>query len=171
MNSRSLTLTEDKEIERNVTSSPRRSFDKKTKPQQDDTPTETDKDEEGSFRDVATGDLPEEEDGGDYPSGIHMAFIVVALVLSIFLVSYPSPTFPIHLIFQGIPRHDNRSNRNPENYRRIPRARPHRLVRLSLLPNPRLFPIHLGQGTQVLSSQDNILNRNFHFRAWQSYLW
>lgn len=44
--------------------------------------------EEATVNVVSEGD---EEDGGEYPSGVKMTFIVVALVLSIFLVSHPFP--------------------------------------------------------------------------------
>jgi hypothetical protein len=55
---------------------------------QDGIPSEKEKVEEDSFQDIAPADAPAEaEYDGDYPTGLPMVFIVVALVLSIFLVS------------------------------------------------------------------------------------
>ena len=48
----------------------------------DNAPSLADKDERGSTEDTSAG----EEDEGEYPNGIKMVFIVVALALSIFLV-------------------------------------------------------------------------------------
>ncbi len=80
MDSRSITLTEDKEVGRTVTPSPRPSFEKEIKTDLGDT---TDQ-ENGSITDGAS---PGEEVVGDYPEGLRLAFIVIVLLLSIFLVS------------------------------------------------------------------------------------
>jgi len=83
MDSRSLTLAEEKELETGVTSSPQGSI-KDEKTELDN--TQTDK-EDGSIRNQAEA----EEDGGEYPRGIRMALIVVSHVISNFLVCF----FPI----------------------------------------------------------------------------
>jgi hypothetical protein len=85
MDSRSLTLAEEKELETGVTSSPHRSL-RNEKTDLDDTQTEN---EDGSIRNPTNAE-PEAGDGeGEYPSGIRMTLIVVSLMLSIFLVSAP----------------------------------------------------------------------------------
>ncbi len=83
MDSRSVTLAEEKGIGRSATPSPRPSLEKETKTDLDDSTTDR---EDGS---VADDTSPEEEVEGMYPEGIRLAFIVVALLLSIFLVSIP----------------------------------------------------------------------------------
>lgn len=80
MDSRSLTLAEEKELETDVTSSPQGSI-RNEKTELDDVPAEN---EDGSIRNETTAEA--EDEGGEYPNGVRMAFIVVALVLSIFLV-------------------------------------------------------------------------------------
>lgn len=75
-------------METSATPSIRKSLDKETQDKYNETATKTEKDEEASLRDVAPADaLAEEEDDGEYPTGLPMTFIVLALVLSIFLVS------------------------------------------------------------------------------------
>ncbi|KAG0652816.1 MFS gliotoxin efflux transporter gliA [Hyphodiscus hymeniophilus] len=85
MDSRSPTLAEETELETAATTSTQGSM-LKEKSALDDGPTEN---EEKSIRVEIKGEADAEEgdDGGEYPSGIKMAFIVVALMLSIFLVS------------------------------------------------------------------------------------
>ncbi|TAQ90885.1 hypothetical protein B7494_g813 [Chlorociboria aeruginascens] len=89
MDSRSMTLAED---DKSVTPSPRPSFQKETKTEKDignnsltDNERETQKDEQA----VENGGpiAEEQDDSGEYPDATRMVFIVVALVLSIFLVS------------------------------------------------------------------------------------
>ncbi|KAE9375543.1 putative HC-toxin efflux carrier [Stipitochalara longipes BDJ] len=80
MDSRSITLAGDKEIGRTATPSPRPSFEKEAKADLGDT---TDQ-EDGSMRNEV---LPEEDVEGQYPEGLRLACIVIALLLSIFLVS------------------------------------------------------------------------------------
>ena len=87
MDSRSITLAGDKEVGRTATPSPRPSFEKESKTDLDDT---TDQ-ENGS---ITNGASSEEEAEGQYPEGLRLAFIVIALLLSIFLVSYPLSTYP-----------------------------------------------------------------------------
>jgi hypothetical protein len=78
-----MTLAEEKEVGRTATPSPRPSFEKETKTDTDDSPTDQ---EDGS---VTNTPSPEEEVEGEYPEGFRLAFIVIALLLSIFLVSFP----------------------------------------------------------------------------------
>ncbi|KAI9055863.1 hypothetical protein LZ554_000801 [Drepanopeziza brunnea f. sp. 'monogermtubi'] len=85
MDSRAETLTEEKEVGRSVSPTPTRSLNKETTGANsfDDGATHQ---REGSVQNdavVQEGD----EDEGDYPAGLRMAFIVIALLLSIFLVS------------------------------------------------------------------------------------
>lgn len=89
MDSRSLTLAEEKEFETGATTSRHGSVHKE-KTELDDTPTEN---EEGSIRNETKAEAEaeaEEDAGAEYPTGVRMAFIVVALALSIFLVCPPS---------------------------------------------------------------------------------
>jgi hypothetical protein len=88
MDSRSLTLSEEKEFETGATTSRQGSVHRE-KTDLDDTPTEN---EEGSIRNETKAEVAAEAegDGGEYPKGVRMAFIVVALVLSIFLVCFLS---------------------------------------------------------------------------------
>jgi hypothetical protein len=89
MDSRSLTLVEDKEVGTTATPSPRPSFEKESKTDLEDSPP--DKEDGSSTNDNA----PEEEVEGQYPEGFRLAFIVIALLLSIFLVSYPVHCLPL----------------------------------------------------------------------------
>jgi MFS transporter, DHA2 family, glioxin efflux transporter len=86
MDSRSVTLAEEKEVGRTATPSPRPSYEKETKTDTDDSPTDK---EDGSITNEPALS-PEEE--GQYPEGFRLAFIVVALLLSIFLVCFPNST-------------------------------------------------------------------------------
>jgi hypothetical protein len=81
MDSRSLTLAEEKEIETSTSPSPAASLRKETKTELED--EKTDNKEEP----VENGTNTDGEDSGEYPDGMRMAFIVIALLLSIFLVS------------------------------------------------------------------------------------
>ena len=83
MDSRSLTLAEEKEFETGVTSSPHGSI-LNEKTELDDTQTEN---EDGSIQNPTNAEAGAGDEEGDYPSGIRMALIVVSLILSIFLVS------------------------------------------------------------------------------------
>jgi hypothetical protein len=89
MDSRSLTLAEDKEVGSTATPSPRPSFEKESKTDLEDSPTDK---EDGSF---TNDNAPEEEVEGQYPEGFRLAFIVIALLLSIFLVSCPIHCLPL----------------------------------------------------------------------------
>jgi hypothetical protein len=80
MDSRSLTLAEEKEFENTATPSPRPSFEKETKTDTDGSPTDK---EDGSVTNTPPGGEVE----GEYPEGFRLAFIVIALLMSIFLVS------------------------------------------------------------------------------------
>lgn len=85
MVSRSSTLAEEKEFETGGTTS-RQGSVRNEKPELEDTPTEN---EEGSVRNETKDEVPaqaEDDEGVQYPTGVIMGFIVVALVLSIFLV-------------------------------------------------------------------------------------
>ena len=82
MDSRSITLPGDKEVGKTATPSPRPSFEKESKTDLGDT---TDQ-EDGSMRNQV---LPEEDVEGQYPEGVRLACIVIALLLSIFLVNHP----------------------------------------------------------------------------------
>ncbi|RFU33349.1 hypothetical protein B7463_g2991, partial [Scytalidium lignicola] len=83
MDSRSMTLTEDKELDKETISSPPSIHNEKLDP---DKGLEADIETEvNSIKD--NPDVTAESDDGEYPTGMRMVFIVVALVLSIFLVS------------------------------------------------------------------------------------
>lgn len=85
MDSRAETLAEK---ERSVTTSPRLSYNKEEDIKFDETPTDN---EEGSVKNVPqeTAASAEQEDETKYPSGFRLAAIVIALLLSIFLVCLP----------------------------------------------------------------------------------
>jgi len=96
--SRAATLAEEKELERSVSSSLHSSLNKETQPEM-----ELNKDEAGSVHSPPPNG-EEEDGGGEYPTGIRMTFIVVALVLSIFLVSVGNSIRLDHmLMFAGCP--------------------------------------------------------------------
>jgi hypothetical protein len=61
------------------------------------------------------------QDTGDYPSGVKLAFIVVALVLSVFLFSLDQVNLPLR-VFNGdilILGSDHHCNRHSKDHRRI----------------------------------------------------
>jgi hypothetical protein len=87
MDSRSITLAEEKDIGTSVTPSPRESLNKERKAEQDNTTTEN----EGSSIQNVPAASGEEDDEGEYPDATRMTFIVIALLLSIFLVISPPP--------------------------------------------------------------------------------
>jgi len=80
MDSRSLTLAEEKEIGTSTAPSQAASLRKEAMTELEDEKT----DNEESVENVTNTDG---EDSGEYPDGMRMAFIVIALLLSIFLVS------------------------------------------------------------------------------------
>lgn len=83
MDSRAETLAE-KEVGRSISPSPRPSFNKEQDTKFDEAPTDN---EDGSVKNI-----PEEGTSAvaeaEYPSGFRLAAIVVALLLSIFLVKF-----------------------------------------------------------------------------------
>lgn len=96
---------------------------------------------------------------------VKLLFVVVALVLSVFLVSEPRRvTFQLHfLIFPlGCSRHDHRGNRHSHHYFAIQIARGCWMVRECILPHRRVFPIDLGQGVQILSPEAVLLVVHIH---------
>jgi MFS transporter, DHA2 family, glioxin efflux transporter len=80
MDSRSLTLAEEKEIGTSTAPSPAASLRKEAKTELEDEKTDNEES-------VENGTNTDGEDSGEYPDGMRMAFIVIALLLSIFLVS------------------------------------------------------------------------------------
>lgn len=83
--SRAPTLAEEKEVGRSVSPTPPVSLNKEAieaNASFDDGPTDK---EDGSIRNVDISEGGEEE--GEYPDATRMAFIVIALLLSIFLVN------------------------------------------------------------------------------------
>ncbi len=83
MDSRSVTLAEEKETERGVPRSPVESINKKSEAGFDG--FNTDK-EDGSVVDVLEQEPQDGEAGAEYPTGFRLSLIVVSLLLSIFLV-------------------------------------------------------------------------------------
>ncbi len=87
MDSSTTTLAGDKEVgevEGTVAPSSRSSFETEGKTDLEDSPTDN---EDGSITNANSPEEPKVE--GQYPEGIRLAFIVIALLLSIFLVSCP----------------------------------------------------------------------------------
>jgi hypothetical protein len=112
MDSRAETLAEDKEMGRSVSPSPPTSINKETKANLDDLPTDN---EDGSVRDVTPAEGVEGE--GEYPEGFRMAAIVIALLLSIFLVCSPIYSdFRPNLTYSGISRYDYRCHSYSQNH-------------------------------------------------------
>ena len=91
MDSRAETLAEEKEFERSASPTPSPSINKERE-NFDDSPTDN---EGGSVQSEAPNT---EEDDGEYPNGTRMTFIVVALLLSVFLVSNPLVLRGLHHI-------------------------------------------------------------------------
>jgi len=91
MDSRAETLAEEKEFERSASPTPSPSLNK-GKESFEDSPTDN---EDGSVQSEAPNT---EEDDGEYPNGTRMTFIVVALLLSVFLVSNPLVLRGLHHI-------------------------------------------------------------------------
>jgi hypothetical protein len=83
MNSSEPTLAEEKEIGRSASPTPVGSINKE---KLDNEGSLTEKEENGSIRDATPAEEAAEEGAIEYPTGARLLFIVVALVLSIFLV-------------------------------------------------------------------------------------
>jgi hypothetical protein len=99
--SRAATLAEERELGSSHKPSISNSLTKEGQPEMDNADVkETDnadnkeKGEAGSIQNAAANGDGEDDDGEEYPTGIVMTFIVVALVLSIFLVSLFSLILP-----------------------------------------------------------------------------
>ena len=93
MDSRSETLAGEKEVGRSVSPSPPGSLNKERLEANgsfDESPTDK---EDGSIRNSPAPAVEGDDDEGEYPDGFRMAMIVVALLLSIFLVC---SHFPLH---------------------------------------------------------------------------
>lgn len=86
MDSRSLTLAEEKEIDKSTTPSLNPSVG--LKGDLGDSSTEK---EDGSIQEKTAPGADAVDDDGDYPSGFKLVAIVVALICSIFLVRLVSP--------------------------------------------------------------------------------
>lgn len=85
MDSRSETLAGEKEVGRSVSPTPPGSLNKETLEANgsfDESPTDK---EEGSIKNATAVEGGDDEEG-EYPDATRMAFIVIALLLSIFLV-------------------------------------------------------------------------------------
>jgi len=114
MDSRTTTLAGDKEVGRTVAPSSRSSFEKEGKPYLEDPPTDN---EDGS---TTNANSPEEEEvEGQYPKGVRLAFIVIALLLSIFLVSCPMHVclYRVNKANAGGTRYDHCRYSHPQNHR------------------------------------------------------
>lgn len=72
-------------------------------------------------------------------------------------MSYTS-TFPITPILNstGLPRPNHRSNRHPQNHRRIQATGSRRLVRQRLLHHHRQLPVNLWQDLQAFPAQGGL---------------
>jgi len=85
MDSRSMTLAEEKETGRSTSPSPAASLRKETKAEMEDEKTDNENES------IENGTNTDGENAEEYPDGMRMAFIVIALLLSIFLVSSSQP--------------------------------------------------------------------------------
>ena len=83
MDSGSLTLAEEKELETSVSPTPRESISKERNTELGDIDRE--KENVSNHNDQAPAGSGEENEG-EYPDATRMAFVVIALLLSIFLV-------------------------------------------------------------------------------------
>lgn len=158
MDSRTTTLAGDKEVGRTAVPSSRSSFEKEEKTDLEDSPTDN---EDGSIRNANS---PEEEVEGQYPEGLRLAFIVIALLLSIFLVSFPMHVslYGVNKVNAGVTRYDHCRYSHTQNHRPVPRSGSRGLVWISILLDCWRLPINLGKGLQVLLSQDHVLDLDFH---------
>lgn len=85
-------MAEEKELGTSTLPSYRNSEENETQDEKAEVAEETEKDDNGSSQEVAPADAEQGEDDGEYPTGLAMVFIVLALVLSIFLVSLNLPS-------------------------------------------------------------------------------
>jgi hypothetical protein len=93
----------------------------------------------------------------EYPRGIEMFFIMLALVLVITLISLDQVCFPAQLFrrvlsciyitrrYTDLFMLDHCCNRCSENYRPIRETSGHLMVRFSIFPNARSVPVTMGQ--------------------------
>lgn len=115
----------------------------------------------------------------EYPKGIEMFFIMLALVLSITLcsldqVSSITPSFsqsrllPMHHTrHANIRNSDHCCNRCSKDHRPIRQTSGYLVVRFGLFPDARSVPVAVGQSVQILSSQNRFPGVNPHLRTWE----
>ena len=110
----------------------------------------------------------------DYPKGVQFVFILLALILSIFMValdlvrlvrSFPADTSMLTL------RADNCRNGYPKDHGRVSQCFPDRMVRLGLLPDCCFIHTSVGQALQVFYPEVGVPDSCVHLRARKSYLW
>lgn len=130
----------------------------------------------------AVGVLPEDTLApSDYPEGLQFFFILIALILSIFMVALDLVrllAFPIFLSSDSKSASadtfnpaDYRSNGHPKDHGSIPQRFRDWMVRVGLLPHCSFIHLALGQALQVLPPQVGIPSRSLHLRIRQSHLW
>jgi hypothetical protein len=102
---------------------------------------------------------------GEYPEGIRLFFILVALVISMFLLSLDmvSATSSRNRCSTSllIPI-DNRGYSYSQNYRPISQSQRYRLVCIRLLYVSRRIPVSMGQDLQALPTEDKLPRGNIH---------
>ena len=112
-----------------------------------------------------------EEAEMEYPHGVRLIVLVLAIVFSVFMlaldqvcrsISTPNLWEDTLLTVQ-----DNRSNRHPQNHRPIWRPGQSLLVWLRILHDLRLFPIILGEGLQIHAAEKHLSRFHVPFRTRQ----
>jgi F0F1-type ATP synthase membrane subunit c/vacuolar-type H+-ATPase subunit K len=107
--------------------------------------------------------LEQVEPVAEYPAGFRLYIMVVALVLSIFLISLDMVSLDTRGC-QGVSSltfADNRSYGNPCNHRRISRSRRCSVVWSNIFHDGQRLSIHMGQDVQIFSTEDKLPYRHF----------
>lgn len=108
---------------------------------------------------------PDEE---DYMSGFKLWLMLASLIFSIFLIALDMVLFHLRLPETISPwltttATDHRRDLHPRHHQRIQRPRRSSLVQRNLPHDIRRFPIHMGQDVPILSSKDQLPQRNGRF--------
>jgi hypothetical protein len=102
-------------------------------------------------------------EANEYPQGLQFFFILLALILSIFMVALDlvclAPLFDRHML---ILRVDHRRNGHPKDHGSISQRFPDRMVWRGLLPDRFFLYTILGQALQVLQPEVDLPGISVH---------
>jgi hypothetical protein len=130
----------------------------------------------------ATGEKAAEEPAKavEYPKGLQMFFIMLALLLSITLCALDqvssaatSPSYRFVLCqciirqYADILNPDHRCNCHPKNDRPLRQNPGYLMVRFGVFPDARSVPVAVGQSFQILPPQNQFPRRDTHIRIWE----